>query len=265
MINRLILLIVCISLSASAAMAEEPRAATAPQRVAGVELVYPGELPPDVRGLIPIHEGDTFSRKKVRDSIKLLYLKGMFEEIIVEGTDTPEGLLLKFNLVPRLLIDRIRVDGEDYVSKKKIVEKLLLKEGDFVDASLIEKSRLAVLKLYEEEGFRKAKAEIAISKLNELKAVLQVNVVEGPPTRIKEVRLTGDLALPEKDVRGKLEFEPGDILTKEDLEKTVTSLNEYYSEEGYVKVEVQPAVTYLDESATVELKIQAGPKLKVGF
>ena len=265
MSKYLLILILGIMLAASVASAAEPAGAPAQQKVAGVELAYPGELPSDVRGLIPINKGDSYSPRKVRESIRLLYLKGMFEDIVVEGTDTPGGLLLKYTLVPRLRITKIRVDGEDYLSKKKILEKVLLKEGDFVDTGLIEKSRLAVVKLSEEEGFRKARAELAVSKLDELTAVLEVNLTEGPPTRVKEMKLTGELTLPEKDVRDELELTPGDILSKEGMDKTVSALTTLYTDGGYVKADIQPAVTYLDDSATVEIKVQAGPKLEVTF
>ncbi len=147
----------------------------APERVVSeVVFDYPGVLPGGVRELAGIKKGDVYSPRKVRDSIKLIYLKGAFEDISVEGRDTDAGagVVITYHLKPRLRISKIKLIGNDEVGKKKIMPQLVFKEGDFVDPALIKKSSVGILKLYQEEGFRKAAVDILPQKINSLQAVV---------------------------------------------------------------------------------------------
>jgi outer membrane protein insertion porin family len=260
----ILLLFVMAAVAPCPARASEPDVPTA-GKVAGVRFDYPGELPSDIPGLVDISKGEPYSQRKVRDSIKLLYLKGMFKDIVVEGEDTPEGVELTYRLVPRLRITGIDIEGNDELSDKKILEKMALKEGDFLDDALVGKSRENVLKLYEEEGFRKASVTITPRQKDSVSARLQVEVREGPPTTVKEITFTGDLALPEKDLYKKLGIKTGKPIRKEDLDKSVNDLTDYYVNKDYVKAEVSPKVSYADDTASVEFHVAAGPRLTVDF
>ncbi|HEY3346870.1 MAG TPA: POTRA domain-containing protein, partial [Nitrospirota bacterium] len=138
------------------------------KKIAAVLYDYPGKLPDSMEDVTGVHKGEAFSGKTIRESIKLLYLKGIFETITVEGSDTPEGVIITYRLVPKIRVVKIKIHGNDSLSKKKILEKVALKERDFIDSALINKTRDNIIKLYRDEGFRDAEAVLKVSQLNRL-------------------------------------------------------------------------------------------------
>ncbi len=244
----------------------ECRAAANEKLVSEVQFDYPGELPGGVRELAGIKKGDIYSPRKVRDAIKLLYLKGSFDDISVEGRDTGAGVEITFHLKPKLRISKIRLKGNSEVSKKKIMPRLVFKEGDFVDPALIKKSREGILKLYQEEGFRKATVDIVPQKKDSLLAEVLVKINEGLPVRIATVTISGTPVFPQDELIKKAKLSVGDILSKDTLEKSVTALTEYYVKKDYVKIEIKTAETAMaDGKVGLDFNIQAGPRLEVVF
>lgn len=234
--------------------------------VAAVEIDYPAEVPAGVKELILVKPGEPLSAKKVRDSIKLLWLKGIFQDIVVEGKDTPSGVVLIYHLIPRIRVDNVRVKGNHEISKKKIINRIALKEGDFIDESLMEKSKAEIKKLYDEEGFRKASAEIAVQKKNPLEADLVVVIKEGPPTIISKITFSGDTGLPEEDLRKKLKIKEGREYNKEKVDSTVDALDGYLLKENFVAADVNsPNETFTDDKVALNFSIDAGPRLALQF
>lgn len=234
--------------------------------VSGVFFDYPGELPEGVRELAGIKKGDAYSARKIRDSIKRIYLKGAFEGISVEGRDTDTGVEITYHLKPKLRISRIKVKGNKEVGKKKIMPRLVLKEGDFVELALIEKSRDSILKLYLDEGFRKAIVDIAPQKKDSLQAVLEVTINEGAPDRVGPVTISGDPMFPREELIKIMKLDAGEILSKETFEKSVSVLTDYYVKKDYVKVEINTSETAMpDGNTALDFNVQAGPRLEVSF
>ncbi|MBI5191669.1 MAG: outer membrane protein assembly factor BamA [Nitrospirae bacterium] len=248
------------------AHADGARPSSTVRTVAGVEFDYPGEVTPGLRSLAGISPGDRLSARSVRDAIKLLYLKGLFEDITVEGRDTDNGVVLVFRLVPRPRISDVDIDGNDELSRKAIIARMALKEGDFVETKLMEKSRESILKLYRDEGFPNAAVNITTAPDDPLHAVLRVDIVEGLPTIVDEIIFTGHPVLPVTELVGELEFDKGDILRKEDADNSVNALALYYADEDYVKAEVgAPVVTLAESRADLDFNVEAGPRLEVAF
>lgn len=229
---------------------------------------YPGKLPTGIDQLVEVKAGGPLSLRLVRDSIKLLYLKGLFKNIIAEGRDTPKGTIITFHLIPKLRITKISFEGNDELSQKKIAPHMVLKEDDFIEPRQVKASTDAALKFYHDEGFPHARVSLAQKEVSPLTAELLVHIEEGPPTIISGVRFVGELGLPEGDLLKKAKkanIKKGNRLRKADLENAVTALSDYYVKKDYVKADVEPKVTLSGDKAEVDFKVKAGPKLAVDF
>jgi outer membrane protein insertion porin family len=263
-IHCFLVILVLLGMAQSAPAEETPQGG----KVAAVIFDYPGKLPTGIDQLVEVKEGNPLSLRLVRDSIKLLYLKGLFKNIIAEGRDTPKGTMITFHLIPKWRITKIRFEGNDELSKKKIAPHMVLKEDDFVESRQVKASTDAVLRFYHDEGFPKTQVSIEPKEVSPLTAELLVHIQEGPPTIISEVRVVGELVLPEADLlkkARKAKIKEGKRLRKEDLENAVTALSDYYVKKDYVKAEVAPKVTLSGDKAEVDFKVKAGPKLAVDF
>ncbi len=241
---------------------------TAQPRVADIILDYPGRLPSDVYQLVEIKKGGPLSPRLVRDSVKLLYLKGLFKNIIAEGRDTPQGTVVTFRLIPKMRISGVEIRGNKELSGKKIISRMTLKEDDFVEPLKLRATRSAVLKFYRNEGFPDAAALIKIKETSPLTGDLIVQVEEGKPTIISAVGFNGVLAMPEKkldEIASKAGIKKGERLVKGKLDDAVTRLTDYYVKKDYVKADVEQKLAVSPGAAAVFFKINAGPKLEVGF
>ena len=260
--------LVLLALSGMAHAAPAREATQQGGKVAAVLFEYPGKLPTGLDQLVEVREGGPLSLRLVRDSIKLLYLKGLFRNIIAEGRDTPKGTIITFRLIPKLRISKIRFEGNDLLSKKKIAPRMTLKEEDFIEPRQVEASAEAVLKFYHDEGFPHVQASLEPKELTPLTAELVVHIQEGPPTIISDVRVVGEPVLPERDLLKKAKkanIKKGKRLRKDDLENAVTAVSDYYVKMDYVKAAVEQHVTVSGDKAEVDFKVKAGPKLAVDF
>ncbi len=248
--------------------AQKANPAGAQPRVADIIFDYPGILPSDVYQLVEIKKGGPLSPRLIRDSIKLLYLKGLFKNIIAEGRDTPQGTVVTFHLIPKMLISGVEIKGNKELSGGKIISRMTLKEGDFVDPFKLRATRNAVLKFYRDEGFPDAAALIKIKETSPSTGDLVVQVDEGQPTIISAVDFKGALALPEKrldETAAKAGIKKGERLVKGKLNDAVTRLTDYYVKKDYVKADVEQRTAVSPGAAVVVFKINAGLKLKVSF
>lgn len=257
----LLMLMSCIAVSHADTPARPDR-----PRVAGVRFDYPGELPESLPGLVHIGPGDEYSPKAVRRSIKLIYMMGMFNDIIAEGTETPGGIVLTYHLMPKKRVEDINVDGTDELSNRQVLSAMAVKEGDYLEQKLVEKSVENIRGLMVDEGLRDGSVKIEAAYIDSLTAELDVLVNEGRPSIIKDIKFEGDRALADEELLCELEFEAGDVLKKAELEKSVESLTALYVKENYVNVEVDGGGTWYEEGAAhVVIKVDAGPKLEVAF
>ncbi|MHB8173718.1 MAG: outer membrane protein assembly factor BamA [Nitrospirota bacterium] len=281
MIKRKILpplffLVFFLSALACAALADNaPPSADPPQpvdryqaKVAGVVFDYPGKLPPDVYQLVEVKKGGPLSPRLIRDSIKLLYLKGLFKNIIAEGQNTPQGTVVTFRLIPKIRITRVKINGNKELPGKKIIARMALKEGDFIEPQRLKETNDAVLRLYRDNGFPQAKVRIEPKETSPLTGELLVDIEEGAPTIISGVSFTGGPVLPEKElvkIAAKVGIKPGGRLIKNNLDNAVTRLTDYYVKKDYVKADVEQRVTVSSGAAAAGFRINAGPKLEVKF
>ncbi len=270
-IPSLLFLIFFLTVISCAAYAEgdtQVNQGVAQPRVADIIFDYPGKLPSDVYHLVEIKKGGFLSPILVRDSIKLLYLKGLFKDIIAEGRDTPQGTVVTFRLIPKMRISGVEIEGNKGLTGKKIISRMTLREGDFVEPLKLRATRDAVLKLYRDEGFPDASVVIKTKETSPLTGDIIAQINEGQPTIISAVSFSGVIVLPVKKldkIAAKAGIKTGKRLVKTSLDDAVTHLTDYYVENDYVKADVEQKIKVSQGAAAVVFSINAGPKLEVKF
>jgi outer membrane protein insertion porin family len=235
-------------------------------KVAEVRFDYPGDLPESLPGLVTVKPGEELSPRAVRESIRLIYLMGMFSDIQVEGTYTDKGLAVTFKLVPKRRVDDIDVEGAHELSDGEVLDAMSLKEGDYLEEKLLAKSKDDIAKLLKDNGLPDGSVEITEKAVDPLRADVIVRLNEGKPARVKDITFEGYLALPEKELKKELEFGVGDILSKPDMDETTENLTALYVDRDYVDASVDLSKTsYSPGEAHVVINIDAGPRLDVTF
>lgn len=75
---------------------------------------------------------------------------------------------------------------------------------------------------------------------------ITMNVTEGPPFTVKDVRLAGQLIVPEAELRKLITIKPGDVFSRRDMTETAQKIGERLGDEGYAFANVN-TVPELDE------------------
>ena len=88
---------------------------------------------------------------------------------------------------------------------------------------------------------------------------ITVNVKEGPRYRIDEVRLAGDLKLPEEEVRELLPVQPGQYFSQLNLARSENAIRSYLGDRGYLFAQVSASPEIQEETGVVTLRFLVEP------
>lgn len=88
---------------------------------------------------------------------------------------------------------------------------------------------------------------------------ITINVAEGEPHRIGEVRLAGNLILPEEQLARLILAKPGDIFSRRQLTQTAELITFRLGEEGYAFARVDPVPSIPDDSNEVSVTFYVDP------
>ena len=172
-----------------------------------------------------------------------LYGLENFLYFLAEAQRTGEGgndleIAMSFYELP--FIKSVTILGNEGIKAKDITEKLLAKEGTFLDDQSIELSKLAVLELYQEKGYADAAIESEYSVDEATNSTsLTYTITEGQQKRIGEILFEGnqnlgsDLLVKQLDSKPVSYFSSGyynPLTIETDKQKLIT----FYQSRGYV-------------------------------
>ncbi len=156
------------------------------------------------------------------------YVVGSQDQIknLVENT-VKEFLAL---LESKVLIERIRLEGNKRVGEDVLLPKIQIKTGDILDLKKINEALKNIYKL----GYFE-KVEVLLEE--EERGVAVVFKLEERES-IKEIIFKGLKSAKKEDLAKIIELKPGDIPTPEKLNKALENLKAYYEQLGFHNTEV---------------------------
>jgi outer membrane protein insertion porin family len=94
---------------------------------------------------------------------------------------------------------------------------------------------------------------------------ITVNIVEGPQFRVGEVRLSGDLMVPEAELRKMLRLRTGDVYSREKLQATAKDISDRLGAEGYAFANVNaiPEVDLEKRVASFTVFVDSGRRVYI--
>ncbi len=154
-------------------------------------------------------------------------------------------------------IGRIDIEGNVFVTRKKIISVFALSPGEEYNA---EKVSLAVKRLARTKDF----ADIAAYYSEEDgKAVITLKVEEYP--RVKKVFLEGNDNIKEIDIKNKLTLREGFFARPAMITRDISAIKDLYGEKGYnrVKIETRETPVQGEHSVNITYVIEEGRKVKI--
>jgi outer membrane protein insertion porin family len=227
----------------------------------------PLQRPDQIMQLIGLKTGDLYSGTAIRQSLSLLYLKGIYKDIRVEAVPDNGGLRITYILVPITVVEKLVIDGNSSVSNDAIRDAAPRIEGKELNEEKFPSLRADILELYQAEGFYDTAVDFRVQTLEPHHVALHIDIREGAPTRIAAINFIGNTLFREKSLLAVMKSDVNDRLRRDQLlDKDREAILKKYSDAGHPAAKIGPVnISFRDHSAFVRIFVSEGPRVKVSF
>ena len=229
-----------------------------------------------VKRLIFIREGEPFSTKRFQDSLEVLKSSKIFKAVhIMEKFVKEDQLELHFQVTPYPRIKNIKISGAFPMLEEEILNVMQLKTGDAYHPDAFSAKEAAVVRLFKKEGYIAPTVNLeAKDDPADGNVVIFVNIDKGHFFHIREFEIKGNRAFSKTRLKWRTKTYKSWLIPdflrrfqKEELEKDVIRLIQFYRRKGYPDVVVDSDVNKDAKSQNVyiSLNIDEGPRYNIEF
>ena len=155
-------------------------------------------------------------------------------------------------------------EGNEELSDEKLTELITLKNQVFLDQQEMKQSAEAIRAEYEKDGYHTARVIPIIQALTQSRNRVTFFIQEGARARIRSIRFSGITVISKDDLLGVMANQEwtsilslltnAGILHQEELANDVERIKEYYSNRGYLDIQVStPTIELSDDKEFVNL------------
>ncbi len=208
--------------------------------------------------LIGIQPGDPYSDEAIDKSLEMLWLKGLFSDIIVRAIESAQGMKLIYILTPRIRLKEINFKGNSWIPEEKLLKVMGVYPGEEFLPKKLKEYQEALRRIYEERGYFLTRVRIKVKPFpKQYQVSLQVNIEEGEPCRISKILFPGNTQFNRKRLERIIPLKSGGFflfswlfpgkrrLDRNLLQESVEKLREFYRREGFWEAKFsEPEVDY---------------------
>ncbi len=206
--------------------------------------------------IICFHEGDTIDREELRTGIKRALKKGVFYDVQAVAEPYEDGIKLRYIVREIPVIEKISIDGNKEISKRKIKKAFIFKKGEDFKKELINKAKAGLKHFYYRKGFPDAEVRIIIEESSTAGRVkIRLQMEEGKPLIVNDINILSY-------VEHKIKISKGDIFDIDKVEKRLEELRKYFKRRKHIKPVVGP---YEFKNGVLTIPVIPGPRLNVVF
>ena len=212
------------------------------------------------------------------DAIRALYRLGLFSDVkIVEERRAGGGIYIAIQVeeVPRLA--GYRFEGIKKGDRDKLKKTVPLFTGSRVRPSDLERARQAVVRFYEEKGYLLADVQAKQEETVPGAVTLVFEVEKGSRVEVGEIVVSGNAALSDGRIRGKMKgtkedrwwrFWKKETFDRDAYEEDLARIVAYYNEKGYYDARIVSDTVYVQEQdeaseIVVALTMHEGPRYTI--
>lgn len=176
----------------------------------------------------------------------------------------------------KVLIDRIRFEGNDVISARKLRKAMQTEERTFMswltdtgtyNEEILQTDLEIIKDMYFNEGYVQVKVKQPYVTLVENDKYLDIfiQIVEGEQFTVGDVSVAGDLIAQDHILMERIKFEKGDIFSRKQLRDSMLALNNYYTDNGYAYVNVAPLTSTVPGENRIDIRFQVEKGIKVAI
>jgi len=227
-----------------------------------------------IKKYIKTKQDDIFNAKRISEDLKSVYSMGYFEDIRIESEDKPEGKIIIFKVKEKPTIRVINIKGNKIYEDEEIKEYLNIRTGSILNIFKINSNIKRIEEMYKEKNYHNIKVDYDLKQLEHNQADLEFIIEEGEKVQIIKIIFEGNKAFDSDKLKDLIKTSEkgffswltssGD-LNMEDLNQDIARLSAFYHNNGYIQARIgEPQIEYRDNWIYITIKIDEGPRFKVG-
>lgn len=240
-IPTLFLILVLTTVTSARAQAIDPEGRLVREvRVQGLEKT-PQQL---VNNTIRTAVGKPYRQATVAQDIQRLTFLGRFDTVVAQVEDNGDGSInVIFSVTEQASLLGLRFVGGKRFEDEQLLTLVLLKPGDPIDTSLIDRGMRAIELAYAEKGHFAASVTYDKEVLKE-KRELVYKITEGPRVRVTELRYEGNQVFNDERLASQVGQETylwpflAGFMDRTQLDIDVAAIRKYYQDRGYLNAQV---------------------------
>ncbi|MBW2014958.1 MAG: outer membrane protein assembly factor BamA [Deltaproteobacteria bacterium] len=173
-----------------------------------------------------------------------------------------------------VLIKHIIFEGNNAYSDKKLKKMMETSEKGFfswmtssgnLNREDLEQDVAKLSAFYYNNGYIQARVGEPQIEFHEKWIDIKIKIDEGPRFKVNNVVVTGDLILPEEELKKKLKITKVTYYNREIVRNDVLALTDLYSDEGYAYAEISPKIDKNFDELTVNIDYVVAKRNQVYF
>ena len=216
-----------------------------------------------LRNQTVVYAGDTLSRHTIQQSIKELYTTQQYSQIQVYSQDTPDGIVLTYQLTPFARIEQIVLSGIPENEVKTAIENAMRSkhEGKYVP-TIAKTDAQRIKRVCQAYGYFDAKV-IVPDALTET-GTLTYQITVGDPSVIKILQIKGNAAISTNELKAACNFSRlSPIYNKSAVDTDVAAMLELYRKNNHPTATIAP--TFVPETGVLQFHINEGKQVQFNF
>ncbi len=218
--------------------------------------------------------GDIYSAAQLRDDLKNIFKMGYFDDVQLEVTDTDKGREVTFVVTEKAVIGQITIGGNKEMEEKEIKDVLSVHPNTILSTKEVQSSVENIKKLYKDKGFYNTEVTAKLDYPKPERVNIQFLITEGVKVYIKEIRIVGNTAFSEKEIKKVMATSEKGLLSwitesgrlkRDILDQDRARIAAFYHNHGYVEAQVgEPEVQREGEWLYITFDIAEGERYRVG-
>nr|WP_231717726.1 outer membrane protein assembly factor BamA [Limnohabitans sp. 103DPR2] len=239
-------------------------------RVEGLQRIESGT----VFASLPFRVGDLYNDESGAAAIRALFALGLFKDVRLDA----QGDVLVVIVEERPSISEVEWVGLKEFDKDVLVKALKevgISEGRPFDKALADKAEQELKRQYITRSLYGAEVVTTVTPVERNRVKLTFTVTEGGPSKIKEIRITGNQAFTEDTLKDQFNLDVGGWLswyTKSDrysrtkLNADLETLRSYYLSRGFLEFRIdstQVAISPDKQDISIAINVTEGERFVV--
>ncbi len=218
--------------------------------------------------------GEPYDSRTVNDDLKRLYELGYFDDVQIRSENVRGGKRVVFVVKEKPRIQAVSVVGNSEIKKDDIIEVMATKTGSVLNMQVLSDDLEKVRELYRKKGYFQTTVDYKLEQTDPRMARLNIVVKEAKKLYIKKIVINGAKQISASDLKDEMALKEKNflswilqtgVLKEELLERDSASIENYYTNRGYIDAKVgQPQVDIQDDGIVLTFQVEEGERYKIG-